>query len=123
MYLTAIIDVYSRYIVGWGLANTLAAEASLGVICQAVAEHGASQILNSDQASQFTGAEYVNYLKSQVIASSMDGQGRVLAGICTERFSSKVKYQHIFLNPAKDGRQLYRGIKEWPHRCHHRDHQ
>ncbi|CAH1000912.1 hypothetical protein LEM8419_01947 [Neolewinella maritima] len=48
-YLTAIIDVYSSYIVGWGLANTLAAEASPGVVRQAVAEHGAPQILNSDQ--------------------------------------------------------------------------
>ena len=123
MYLTAIIDVYSRYIVGWGLANTLAAEASLGVIRQAVAEHGAPEILNSDQGSQFTSAEYVNYLKEQGIAISMDGKGRALDNIYIERFWRTIKYQHIFLNPADDGRQLYRGIEEWLHRYHHRDHQ
>ena len=123
MYLTAIIDVYSRYIVGWGLSNTLAAEASLGVIRQAVAEHGAPQILNSDQGSQFTCAEYVNYLKDQGIAISMDGKGRALDNVYIERFWRTIKYQHIFLNPAADGRQLFQGIEQWLHRYHHRDHQ
>ena len=54
MYLTAIIDVYSRYIVGWGLSNSLTAEASLGVVRQAVADHGPPEILNSDQGAMFT---------------------------------------------------------------------
>ena len=123
MYLTAIIDVYSRYIVGWGLANTLAAEASLGVVRQAVAEHGAPEILNSDQGSQFTCSKYVTYLREQGIAISMDGRGRALDNIYIERFWRTIKYQHIFLNPADDGRQLYRGIEKWLHRYHHRDHQ
>lgn len=123
MYLTAIIDVYSRYIVGWGLANTLAAEASLGVVRQAIAEHGAPEILNSDQGSQFTCSEYVSYLREQGIAISMDGKGRALDNIYIERFWRTIKYQHIFLNPADDGRQLYQGIEEWLHRYHHRDHQ
>lgn len=54
MYLTAVIDVYSRYIVGWGLSNTLDAEASLQVLRQAVAQHGKPEIVNSDQGRQFT---------------------------------------------------------------------
>ena len=122
MYLTAIIDVYSRYIVGWGLSNTLAAEASRGVVRQAGAEHGAPEILNSDQGSQFTGAQYIDYLKYQGIAISMDGKGRALDNIYMERFWRTIKYQHIFLKPADNGRQLYQGIEEWLHRYHHRDH-
>jgi putative transposase len=74
MYLTAIIDVYSRYIVGWGLSNTLEAAASLQVLQEAVAEHGKPEILNSDQGSQFTCKEYVEYLKGEQIAISMDSR-------------------------------------------------
>ena len=123
MYLTAIIDVYSRYIVGWGLSNSLAAEASLGVVRQAVADHGPPEILNSDQGSQFTCLEYVSYLKEQGIKISMDGKGRALDNIYIERFWRTIKYQHIYLNPADDGRQLFQGIEKWLHRYHHRDHQ
>jgi len=53
MYMTAIIDVYSRYIVGWGISNTLEAEASLEVLKQAIKDHGKPEIINSDQGSQF----------------------------------------------------------------------
>ena len=86
MYLTAIIDVYSRYIVSWGLSNTLDAESSLEVIRSAVATHGKPEILNSDQGSQFTCKEYVNYLKKHTIKISMDGRARALDNIYIERF-------------------------------------
>ncbi len=65
MYLTAIIDVHSRYIVGWGLSNSLDASESLSVVAQAVKKHGAPKILNSDQGSQFTCKAYVEYLKKE----------------------------------------------------------
>lgn len=123
MYLTAIIDVYSRYIVGWGLSNTLDAAASLAVVQEAVATHGRPEILNSDQGSQFTCSEYVDYLKSQDIRISMDGKGRAIDNIYIERFWRTLKYQHVYLNPADDGLELYRGIDKWLHRYHHRDHQ
>ncbi|CAH1000914.1 hypothetical protein LEM8419_01948 [Neolewinella maritima] len=53
----------------------------------------------------------------------MDGKGRALDNIYIERFWRMIKYQHIFLNPAANGRQLYRGIEKWLYRYHHRDHQ
>ncbi|MFA8433384.1 MAG: DDE-type integrase/transposase/recombinase [Marinifilaceae bacterium] len=62
MYLTAIIDVYSRYIVGWGLSNSLDADASLRVVKEAVDTRGKPEILNSDQGCLFTCKEYVEYL-------------------------------------------------------------
>ncbi len=123
MYLTAIIDVYSRFIVGWGLSNSLDAETSLEVVRVAVSTHGEPEILNSDQGSQFTCKEYVNYLKKQNIKISMDGKGRALDNIYIERFWRTIKYQHIFLNPANNGLDLYTGIKKWINRYHNRDHQ
>ncbi len=123
MYLTAIIDVYSRYIVGWGLSNTLEAAASLEVVKEAIAVHGKPEIINSDQGSQFTCKEYVDYLKEQEIQISMDGKGRAIDNIYIERFWRTIKYQHIYLNPADNGLELYRGIEQWLHRYHNRDHQ
>ncbi|MDR6241460.1 transposase InsO family protein [Aureibacter tunicatorum] len=63
MYLTAIIDVYSRYIVGWGLSNSLEANHSLDVVKKAIEVHGKPEILNSDQGIQFICKAYVDYLK------------------------------------------------------------
>lgn len=123
LYLTAIIDVFSRYIVGWAISNTLAAEASLEVVRQAIAQHGKPEILNSDQGSQFTCHEYIAYLKANNIQISMDGKGRALDNIYIERFWRTIKYQHIYLNPAENGVELRVGIKKWLKRYHNRDHQ
>ncbi len=76
MYLTAIIDVYSRFIVGWGLSNSLDAESSLEVVRVAVSPHGEPEILNSDQGSRFTCKEYVNYLKKQNIENRVGSGSR-----------------------------------------------
>jgi len=123
MYLTAIIDVYSRFIVGWGLSNSLEAAASLAVVRLAIETHGKPEILNSDQGSQFTCAEYVNFLKEQRIQISMDGKGRAIDNVYIERFWRTLKYQHVYLNPAADGLELYQGIEKWLHRYHNRAHQ
>jgi putative transposase len=123
MYLTAIIDVYSRYIVGWGLSNSLDADSSLRVVKDAVRNHGKPIILNSDQGSQFTCKEYVEYLKDQQIQISMDGKGRALDNIYIERFWRTIKYQHIYLNPAESGIDLFIGIKKWIEKYHYKAHQ
>lgn len=123
MYLTAIIDVYSRAIMGWGLSNTLDAQASIEVVKQAIQVNGKPEILNSDQGSQFTCLDYVELLKEEGIRISMDGKGRALDNIYIQRFWRTIKYQHIYLNPADDGISLYKGIKEWMERYHNRNHQ
>ena len=123
MYLTAIIDVYSRYIVGWGLSNSLDADSSLRVVKDAIRDHGKPSILNSDQGSQFTCREYVEYLKDQHIQISMDGKGRALDNIYIERFWRTIKYQHIYLNPAESGIDLFIGIKKWIEKYHYKAHQ
>lgn len=123
MYLTAIIDVYSRYIVAWNVSNSLDASEVLKVVKEGISVHGTPEILNSDQGSQFTCKEYVEYLKSKGIQISMDGKGRALDNIYIERFWRTIKYHYIYLNPAKDGWELYYGINKWLHRYHNRAHQ
>lgn len=123
MYLTAIIDVYSRYIVGWGISNSLEAAASLNVLKQAIKDHGKPEIINSDQGSQFTCEDWVEYLKEEGIRISMDSKGRAIDNIFIERFWRSLKYDYVYLNPANDGVELYQGIKEYMsyynHELHH----
>lgn len=113
LYLTAIIDVYSRYIVGWSLSNTLGAECSLKVLKQAVAEHGKPEIVNSDQGSQFTSPIWIEYLEEQEITISMDGRGRALDNIYIERFWRTLKQEYIYIWPAEDGNTLIKGLNEY----------
>ena len=86
LYLTAIIDLYSRYIVGWGISNTLDAEASLSVLKQAIKENGKPEIINSDQGSQFTCEDWIEHSSKEGIIVSMDGKGRAIDNIFIERF-------------------------------------
>jgi putative transposase len=123
MYMTAIIDVYSRYIVGWGISNSLDARASLEVIKQAIKIYGKPEIINSDQGSQFTCIDYIEYLKKQGIQVSMDGKGRALDNVYIERFWRTLKYQHIYLRPAEHGIELYQGLKQWIKKYNHKPHQ
>jgi len=111
LYITAIIDVYSRYIVGWGISNTLDADASLSVLKQAIQDHGKPEIVNSDQGSQFTCEQWVDYLKEKDIRISMDGKGRAVDNIFIERFFRTLKYDHVYLYPANNGLELYQGVK------------
>jgi len=113
LYLTAIIDVYSRYIVGWSLSNTLGAECSLNVLKQAINECGKPEIINSDQGSQFTCPLWTEYLEEQGITISMDGKGRALDNIYIERFWRTIKQEYIYIWPAEDGNTLVKGIKEY----------
>jgi len=123
MYLTAIIDVYSRMIVGWGLSNTLSNYSVMQVIKGAIKEYGKPEIFNSDQGSQFTSKEYIEYLKEQGIKISMDSKGRALDNIYIERFWRTIKQQYIYLNPASDGISLYLGIEQWIYKYNRKAHQ
>ena len=81
MYLTAIIDLYSRYIVGWDVFNSLNAENTLEVLKMAIDKHGKPDIINSDQGSQFTCALWTEFVDEAKIKISMDGRGRATDNI------------------------------------------
>lgn len=113
MYLTAIIDVFSRYVVGWNISNSLEASVSLNVLKTAISEHGYPEIVNSDQGSQFTCALWIDYLNNKEIRISMDGKGRAIDNIFIERLWRTVKQDYVYLYPAADGRELYLGLNEF----------
>jgi len=115
MYLTAIIDVYSRFIVGWSVSNSLDAEVSLNVLKVAIKQHGKPEIINSDQGCQYTSKLWTGYLNDPEIAIkiSMDGRGRATDNIWIERFWRTIKRGYVYLNPADNGIELYRGVKRY----------
>lgn len=124
MYLTAIIDVYSRYIVGWNLHNTLDATNCIEVLKSAVSRFGAPEIINSDQGSQFTCKEWLAACSEHPeMKVSMDGRGRAKDNIWIERFWKTIKYEYIYLHPEENGADLYDGIRrfidDYNHRRHH----
>lgn len=123
MYMVAIIDVYSRFIVGWELTNTLEVEGCLKVFAHAVSRYGAPEIMNSDQGSQFTCERWVDAVKDTKAKLSMDGKGRALDNIYIERFWRSVKYDYVYLNPTSDSLTLYKGLKKHVEECNAEAHQ
>jgi putative transposase len=115
MGLMAIYPLYSRYIVGWGISNSLEAKASTTVMKQAVKNYGKPEMINSDQGSQFTCEDWISYLESEGIEISVDSKGSAIDNIFIERFWRSVKYDYVYLHPAGDGLELYQGLKEYMH--------
>lgn len=113
LYLTAIIDVYSRFVVGWGLSNSLDAECSLSVFKGAIAQYGKPEIINSDQGCQFTCKEWIEHCEGSQIQISMDGKGRAIDNIFIERLWRTVKHDYVYLRPANDGHEQYKGLQEF----------
>lgn len=113
MYLTALIDVHSRFVVGWSLSNTLEAKVQQQLLKDSIKKHGKPEIVNSDQGSQFTCKAWIKLLKSYDIKISMDGKGRALDNIYIERLWRTVKRDYVYLNTADDGLDLYQGIKKF----------
>ena len=114
MYLIAIIDLYSRFIVGWSLSNTMTANWCKECLETAVLRYGPPEIINTDQGSQFTSPEFTGYVASlKQTQFSMDGKGRAIDNIFIERFWRSIKYEKIYLEPSEDGHELYGKIKEY----------
>ena len=113
MYLCALIDLHTRFVVGWGVSNTMTAEWCCEIVSEAIAVHGKPDILNSDQGSQFTSEVYTTMLKDEGIQISMDGKGRAIDNIFIERLWRTVKYEHVYLHVYEDGLSLYKGLKHY----------
>lgn len=111
MYLSAIIDVYSRKILSWGISNSMDAKWCKGVLDDAIEQYGLPEIVNSDQGSQYTSALWTEHLERLGIKISMDGKGRATDNIWIERFWKSIKYDYIYLNPCDNGLDLYKGIQ------------
>lgn len=110
MYLVGIIDLYSRYVVGWSISNTMDAEWCKDSLETAIAIHGKPEIINTDQGSQFTSEIFTKAVLSKEIKLSMDGKGRAIDNVFIERLWRSVKYESIYLNPPNSGIDLYQQI-------------
>lgn len=120
LYLCAVIDLYSRFVVNWSLSNTMDAEWCRATLQEAIERYGPPDIVNTDQGSQFTSEEFAGYVTrtknregSENIKLSMDGKGRAIDNIFIERLWRSLKYEHVYLFPASDGLECYQGIKTW----------
>ena len=113
MYLVAIIDLYSRYVVNWSVSNTMDAEWCKQTLEEAIQMHGKPEIINTDQGSQFTSDVFSQYVLKQGIRLSMDGKGRAIDNAFIERLWRSVKYEKLYLNPPNDGIDLYLLLTEY----------
>jgi putative transposase len=111
LYLTAVMDVYSRKILAWGISNTLEAAWCIKVVEEAIDLYGAPEIINSDQGSQYTSFAWSNFMEKQGIKISMDGKGRATDNAWIERFWRTIKKDHLYLNPAETGTELYQQVE------------
>ena len=122
LFLTAIIDWYSRCIVGWALDDTLDTRMVLDALKMAL-KTAKPEILNSDQGCQFTSDKYIRFLKEQGIRQSMDGKGRWADNIKIERWFRTLKYDEVYLNEYANMQEARAAIKEYIkkynfERCH-----
>ena len=114
LYLVAVIDWFSRFVLSWELSNTMEVGFCLGAQ-QAALRFGQPDIWNSDQGSQFTAADFLLPLKQRGISISMDGRGRALDNVFIERLWRSLKYELIYPGDFAGGAELYLALQRYFH--------
>jgi len=112
MYLVAIIDWYSRYVLAWELSNSLESSFCVSALEKAL-QYTSPEIFNTDQGSQFTSTDFTGTLLSKKITISMDGRGRALDNVFIERLWWTVKYEDIYPKDYTSGKALYEGLSKY----------
>lgn len=112
VYLVAIIDWYSRYVLNWRISTTLEADFCIETLEEVLANRQC-EIFNTDQGSQFTTNRFTAPLISRGIQVSMDGKGRALDNIFVERLWRSVKYENIYLREYPDVKSVKKGLDEY----------
>jgi putative transposase len=123
MYLAAIIDWFSRYVIAWRLSNTLDGDFCLEMLDEAL-RGGKPEVFNTDQGVQFTAQAWTNRLQAAGVAVSMDGKGRCLDNVFVERLWRTVKYEEIYLRGYETVPPLQAGLTRYfPYYNNERPHQ
>lgn len=112
MYLVAIMDLYSRYVLSWRLSNTLDARFCIEALEEAL-RFGRPEIFNSDQGAQFTCNEFIAVLQAHGIKISMDSRGRAMDNIFIERLWRSLKYEDIYIYNYETVPQLHKGLTKY----------
>lgn len=112
LYLVALMDWFSRYVLAWELSNSLETAFCLEALDQAL-ESAQPDIFNSDQGTQFTSEGFTGRLLRAGVRISMDGRGRVMDNIFIERLWRSVKYEEIYVRDYPDGRAARHGLSQY----------
>jgi len=112
LYLVAVLDWFSRYVLAWELDQTLEIDFVLEVVDRALAV-ATPEIWNSDQGSHFTSPQYIDRLLARDVRVSMDGKDRALDNIFTERLWRTVKYEHVYLSDYDTPRAARLGLTRY----------
>ena len=123
LYLTAVIDWYSRYVLSWRLSNSLDGAFCLEALDAALAKRR-PEIFNTDQGCQFTSAAFTSRLEAKGVAISMDGRGRALDNVFIERLWRTVKYEEVYLKDYATPREAEENLRSYfRFYCRERKHQ
>ena len=112
LYLVAIMDWHSRYVLAWRLSNTLETGFCTDALGDAL-NQGTPDVFNTDQGSQFTSREFTQILRDHSVRISMDGRGRYQDNFFVERLWRTVKYEEVYLKACANGLEAYRGLREY----------
>jgi putative transposase len=112
LYMVAIIDWYSRYVLSWRLSNTIDAGFCIEALKEAFRK-GRPEIFNTDQGAQFTDEAFTGLLQQYGVRISMDGKGRYSDNLFIERLWRTVKYEEVYLKAYQDGRDARVGIGDY----------
>ena len=113
VYLTAVMDWYSRYVLSWELSITMDSEFCVSALERALRCYGTPNIFNTDQGSQYTSHEFTKVLKDKDIKISMDGKGRAMDNIFIERLWRSVKYEEIYVKEFRSVEDLRKTLKKY----------
>ncbi len=123
LYLVAVMDWFSRYVLSWRLSNTLEGSFCLEALDEALSI-SRPEVFNSDQGSQFTAIKFTERLERLNVAISMDGKGRCLDNVFIERLWRSVKYEEVYLKDYTDGWEAERSLQSYfEFYCEERIHQ
>lgn len=114
LYLTAVLDWYSRYVISWALSQTLEMDFVLTAVDNALLQ-ATPEIWNSDQGSHFTSPKYLERLQNTNVQISMDGRGRARDNIFTERFWRTLKYEEVYLHDYASPKEAYHQLAHYIH--------
>lgn len=113
VYLTAVMDWYSRHVLSWELANSMDDSFCVSALERALRLYDQPIIFNTDQGAQFTGKAFTGVLESRKIQVSMDGKGRAMDNIFIERLWRSVKYEEVYLNEYASVQQLRESLAKY----------
>jgi len=113
LYLVAIMDWHSRKVLSWRLSNSMDAGFCIEALKEALAKHGAPEIFNTDQGSQFTSGDWIDVLTEAKVKISMDGKGAWRDNRMIERLWRSLKYECIYLHAFESGSETNAGIRRW----------